>query len=67
MVAGNLGLFGFGNGFGNGFGIGLYIFFCVKVKYFCFIYCKYEVHDWFGYGFYKNFCENFIFLRGEML
>ena len=27
-------------------------------------YCKYEVHNWFGYGSYKIFCENFIFFEG---
>jgi hypothetical protein len=42
--------------------------FFLKVKYLFFLfYCKYEVPNWFGYGFYKIFCENFIFLRGEML
>ena len=27
-------------------------------------FCKYKVHNWFGYGSYKIFCENFIFFEG---
>ena len=55
----------FGNGFDIGFGIGLKFFF-KKVKYFVF-YCKYEVPNWFGYGFIKFSIKILFFLRGEML
>ena len=66
MVAGNLWLFGFGNGFGYGFGIGIniYFFLCKGQVFFFLFYCKYEVPNWFGYRFYKIFCENFIFFEG---
>ena len=35
-----------------------------RLSIFFIICCKYEVHNWFGYGFYKIFCENFIFFEG---
>jgi hypothetical protein len=42
----------------------IYFFLCKGQVFFFLFYCKYEVPNWFGYGFYKIFCENFIFFEG---